>query len=179
MARKRYTRRMAEGLLVKAVDLLAAGPGPPMAQVRRVYLALIQARISDVNVPDETVAALRQAPANTLRNWHETVRTVTAAALMLRGASHPTRKRLPPVSFSGVTVRLNTEDLTIDVLAAPFQAVILRIVSLIRIVGADRITKCDCGRVFVLVGKRRTCSVKCQKRVYMRRYRNPPDESQE
>jgi len=51
----------------------------------------------------------------------------------------------------------------------------LRIVSLLRIVGAERIARCDCGRVFVRLGKRRTCSVRCQRRVYMRQYRNPDE----
>ena len=95
---------------------------------------------------------------------------------MVLAASHPDRKRLPVMSFSGITLRLNRDDLTVDVLAAPFQMVTLRIIVLLRLVGADRVVTCDCGRVFVRVGKRRTCSVKCQKRVYMRRYRHPPDE---
>jgi hypothetical protein len=175
MTRKRYTRRMAEGLLVQAVDLLATRTDPSIAQIRQVYTALLQARIPDVNVPDKTVAVLRQAPDDTLRKWHKTVLGGVGAVLMLRGASHPARKRLPPVSFSGVTVQLNSEDLTIEVLAAPFQMLILRIVSLLRMVGPERVARCDCGQVFVRVGKRRTCSVRCQKRVYMRRFRNPPD----
>ena len=107
------------------------------------------------------------------------VRAGTAAALMVLAASHPDRKRLPVMSFSGITLRLNRDDLTVDVLAAPFQMVTLRIIILLRLVGADRVVRCDCGRIFVRVGKRRTCSVKCQKRVYMRRWRNPPDESEE
>ena len=175
MATKRYTRRMAERLLVQAVDLFTTRTDPSIAQMRRVYTALLHARIPDVNVPDETIAALRQAPDDTLRKWHKTVLEVVAAVQVLRGASHPARRRLPPVSFSNVTVRLNSEDLTIDVLAAPFQMLILRIVSLLRMVGPERVARCDCGQVFVRVGKRRTCSVRCQKRVYMRGYRNPPD----
>lgn len=178
MTRKRYTRRTAEGLLEKAVDLLAAPPEPSIAQIRRVYIALLQARIPDINVPEETVVAVRQAPGGTLREWHRTVLTVVNWVQVLRGASHPARKRLPPVSVSDVTVRLNSEDLTIEVVAAPFQAVILRIVSLLCLVGPERVVKCDCGKVFLRVGKRRACSVKCQKRVYMRRYRNP-EESEE
>ena len=43
---------------------------------------------------------------------------------------------------------------------------------LTRVVGLDRIRRCDCGSLFVREGKRLFCSERCQKRVYMRRYRN-------
>jgi uncharacterized paraquat-inducible protein A len=36
---------------------------------------------------------------------------------------------------------------------------------------AERLTVCECGRLFVRQGKRRFCSPRCQKRVYMRRRR--------
>jgi hypothetical protein len=42
---------------------------------------------------------------------------------------------------------------------------------LVRAVGADRLLVCDCGHVFVREGKRQFCSERCQKRVYMRRFR--------
>jgi hypothetical protein len=38
-------------------------------------------------------------------------------------------------------------------------------------VGRDSLHRCDCGAIFVQHGKRRSCSVRCQKRVYMRSYR--------
>jgi hypothetical protein len=173
MARKHYTRQTAEGLLTKAVDLLASRPAPTVVQMRRVYLALLQARMPDVNVPPETVAALRDASDDTIREWHKTVHDAVAWVQFLR--RHTVKQQRPVMDMQGVTVRLNGRDSTLEIVAAPFQALILRIVSLLWLVGPERVVKCDCGKIFLRIGKRRTCSVRCQKRVYMRKYRNPEE----
>jgi hypothetical protein len=40
-----------------------------------------------------------------------------------------------------------------------------------RLIGRERLRLCECGRPFVRIGKRRFCSERCQKRVYMKRRR--------
>ena len=50
-------------------------------------------------------------------------------------------------------------------------SVVDQAITLIRMVGREKILTCDCDRKFVRSGKRLHCSERCQKRVYMRRYR--------
>jgi hypothetical protein len=46
-----------------------------------------------------------------------------------------------------------------------------QVIRLMQIAGLARLRLCDCGRVFLKTGKRKACSTKCAKRVYMRRFR--------
>jgi len=46
-----------------------------------------------------------------------------------------------------------------------------QVIRLLQIFGPERLRLCECGRVFFKKGKRLFCSERCQKRVYMRGYR--------
>lgn len=55
---------------------------------------------------------------------------------------------------------------------SPRDVVWFHVLHLLQSVGLDKIVRCDCGRAVVKVGKRRYCSDRCQKRVYMREQRD-------
>lgn len=46
----------------------------------------------------------------------------------------------------------------------------LRLDTLLRSVGIDRVLRCECKQLFVKYGRREFCSDRCQKRVYMRKW---------
>jgi hypothetical protein len=64
----------------------------------------------------------------------------------------------------------------IVVLGSSHDQLTLRVVQLVETTGIDRLRRCDCGRVFAKTGRREFCSVRCQKRIYMRKIRREERE---
>lgn len=52
-----------------------------------------------------------------------------------------------------------------------FQLLNFSLVTVVKAAGIDRVRRCDCGRIWIKVGKLGFCSARCQKRVYMRESR--------
>lgn len=67
-------------------------------------------------------------------------------------------------AFDGGRVLLTVDGGARDVLG-------LQALELLRSVGVGRVRKCECGRLFVKSGRREYCSLRCQKGVYMRAFR--------
>jgi hypothetical protein len=161
MTSKRYRQRKAATLLMTVLNLLRTQQ-PSTAQIRRVYTRVLQAPLSDFAVPRETITALRSASSETLLKWG-----VLTHRDIERAFFESTKAK---ATVEGVTLRLS-RDGAVEVFTTPSQAMLLQVVALLRLVGVKRLVECDCGNVFVRVGKRRACSPRCQRRVYMRRYR--------
>lgn len=166
---KRYARRRAQLLLARVMAVLSIRDAP-IAKARRMYLDLLQARFSDIVIAESVRDTVRTAPNEDIALWHKNLRSLLGLTAMLRHASGT--GTLPEVKFSGVTVTiLKGADVRLEVVGIPKQMLLLQLLTLVRTVGHERLQRCDCGRLFARVGKRRFCSEPCQKRVYMRRYR--------
>jgi hypothetical protein len=54
-----------------------------------------------------------------------------------------------------------------------------QVINLLQSIGVRRLQLCPCGRVFARVGRREFCSTRCQKRYYMRKFRQDQEDHHE
>lgn len=164
MSRKRYV-----SALRTVLDLPKLSP----AKTRQALQELLRLRFGDavdVGVTREAQARLRGASDEDIETRKTRVYSRILEEAELR---RKTRAEFlqgldvqqAQVSGSRGRLRLDLDGDTAELLA-------LQAYMLVRAVGPDRIRLCEgCGEPFVREGKRLFCSVRCQKRIYMRRYR--------
>lgn len=162
--RKRYTARQAEALLTRLVTVAKA---PPVA-ARRVLSELTTAWLGDTVIAGSALETVRTASPEAVAAWSQRVET------LLRGIVN-VGEHLPGVRqvmmLKPVTLMISPTTLRQEASVSPGHALTMQTVALVRVVGLERLRRCDCDQLFVKVGKRKACSEQCQKRVYMRRYR--------
>lgn len=126
---------------------------------KSALLALLQAPMGDIRITHMAVARLRGDPPRFMRlAWLPAVREV------LRGKGEPLDIHIHTLTVSALD--------TVIVVEGPLGHLIaLQMFALLRLVGRETVHRCECGQLFVRAGKRRFCSTRCQKRVYMRRLR--------
>lgn len=144
--------------------------GSPAVKVRRCYVDLLKARLGDIVIAESVREAVLTAPDADILLWHTNLRSVLGLADVIKRASGA--GTLPQLSFAGVALTMLAGDaVRLEVSGTSKQMLTLQLFTLVRTVGPERLDRCDCGKLFVRVGKRRSCSERCQKRTYMRRYR--------
>jgi hypothetical protein len=174
MTRKRNIQKDAEALVLKLLTL----PTASIAQARRMLAELLMARAGTVVTigitpearhelrhvaKDAKIEAWRQQIFERLRNDAEQKGNFVGQGIQLD-------KALVSTSPHGITFELDGD---LGELLA-MQAYLI-----VRIVGRNRLQICDCGDLFLRTGKRKFCSDRCQKRVYMRLFRNPENTEEE
>lgn len=171
MSDKRYTDRQAMRLLTR----LTAVPDLPIGRARRLFVELLSARLGDVVVRDveETVASVGDGA---VERFQAAVAGYLRLVAELGGTSSrwvgDTRQvNVEPLTLRGVTLTMtHPDDLRLEV-GGPFnQMLTVQLYGLVRRLG-DRLRVCACGRLYVRVRRQAYCSERCQKRVYMRRFR--------
>jgi hypothetical protein len=152
------------------VMTVLSAPDAPIARKRRMYLELVNARLSDVVIADSVSDALRAATDDQIALWHTNLRSLLGLADTLRRATGT--GTLPQVTYSDVKLKTpRGADVRYEIAGAPKQMLFLQLLTLVRTVGQQKLQRCDCGRLFVRIGKRKFCQERCAKRVYMRRFR--------
>jgi hypothetical protein len=164
MSAKRYTRARLEQILKR---LVACSQGQGFAsEAKRALTALLEARMSDVRIAEPVIRRLRADPTRIMRlAW------IPAIAEVLRGDG-------PALDIQVRTLRVSAHDTFVEVDGPLGHLVALQMLTLLRLVGRQKIQRCDCGRQFVKIGKRRFCSERCQKRVFMRKFRADKTETE-
>lgn len=155
--------------MARVMAVLSEKPAP-VAKARRMYLDLLAARLGDILIAESAREAVRTAPDDQIALWHTNLRSLLGFVDVVKRGSES--GKLPQFGFSGVTLTaLAGDEVRLEVAGIPKQMLTLQLLTLVRTVGPERLERCDCGRLFVRVGKRRSCSDRCSKRVYMRRFR--------
>lgn len=161
---KRYTTEQAAALLSRLMRIREAS----VPQARRLFAELLAARLGDVVVnprdalqreSDERVAGLQKG---------------VYAYLHLAPASRvaPDKHVWPDVQIKNVTLQVGGPGpMRVEVSGELNKLLTVQVYNLLRVAGS-RIKQCECGQLFVRVRRQITCSTKCQKRFYMRKYRS-------
>jgi hypothetical protein len=157
---KRYTRAQAEQLLVRLVSVTES---PFSAKRTRAVLAtLLEARLNDVRIVDPTaIEKIKTDRPSMLKDF-----CIRGVREVLRGPRAPGQRLALQA-----TLHLSADDTCVDVEGPLGNLIAVQTLTLLRMVGPEKVRTCDCGRLFVRTGKRTSCSERCQKRVYMRRFR--------
>jgi hypothetical protein len=161
---KRYTRRQAERLLARLVTCVE-DPRVPASTVKATLIRLLEARMGDIWIAEDVIERLRgDSPAAVKQVW---LSGSGLRALLTKGRPDGTSRL--PVSVRTLTVSAASTSVEIEGPLGNMFAI--QLLAVLRLVGPRALQTCDCGRRFVRVGKRRHCSERCQKRIYMRRFR--------
>jgi hypothetical protein len=163
--KKRYSATDAEELLGEVVAFAEAGDEVSISRGRAVLSTLVAARLGDVIVGKEARAELS--------HW-----TDVQVRARQRTLAQFFRMFLIPIAFQVEMSKLRigavrgaTDDVALMIDGAARDVLTFQTASLLRAAGVQRLRRCECGRVFARVGKRKYCTDQCQKRFYMRRYR--------
>jgi hypothetical protein len=162
-AKKRYGTEDAARLLRQVMSLEKAS----IQRVRRTFEQLIDAKLTDVEVEvgaidvvvtDAQIANLQKG-VSTILGYHF---DMVAKGKKFTWTHSPLTVHKVDVTVSGASYRI-----TGDVGAL----LSLQLYALLGVAG-DRVRWCECGRRFVRIRRGEYCSPRCQKRVYMRGYRD-------
>lgn len=158
--KKRYKIEDAAKLLQQVVSL----EGAPVQRVRRTFEKLIDAKLTDVEV-GSIDAVLTDAQIENLRKGVFMILNynvdMAARGKKSTWAASPLTVRKVDITVAGTGYRI-----TGDVGAL----LSLQLHALLGVAG-DRVRRCECGQLFVRIRTAQNCSSRCQKRFYMRSYR--------
>jgi hypothetical protein len=153
---KRYE---PQGVIRALVDF-AEGPNQTSTELKPLLQRVINADTGFVVIPvpdvtDVNVAGLRRELREFLRS----------SLQIKRG------QQMPQAQVEVAVTAPGRGDILVTVDGSARDVLWFQIIRLMQLEGLDRIRLCECGRVFVRIGKRKSCSAKCQKKFYMRRFR--------
>lgn len=148
--------------MVRLVSI-AESPTFRDATARRVLNDLLRARFGDFSFDDAVSEKLGRATNTDIQGWRNSIRN----ALRVWAITPQAGIVIPFEAFG----HIGGKDVVLEISAPVEQALLLQVASALRVVGRERVRPCDCRRLFVRTGKRQYCSRRCQKRVYMRRFR--------
>jgi hypothetical protein len=183
MTRKRYGRREAGKLLRALIDLAAKRaddiPNKPafIKRARRPIETLLQVPLGDVVISPAVVRKLQQADGAFVWMCLQRIKKTLRESVPMEDGLVPVGDfmvepdgalMLPEVQLLAVPIK---KAYRFEIAGDAIAMLWLQALRLVQFVGADSLHRCDCGEVFVQAGKRRFCSERCQKRVYMRRFR--------
>ena len=90
----------------------------------------------------------------------------------LRSGLQPDQGQLMPTARVGLAATVaGRNKVLVAVDGRAHDVLWFQIMRLMQLEGLNRLRACDCGRVFLKTGRREFCSNRCQKRIYMRRFR--------
>ena len=161
MHRKRYSGQQAERLMMRLVSM-SESESP---KARKMLHDLLQGRFGALALDGAVMDKLRGASDGDVQRWVESVR----GALRV-WVSAPRAGIVIPLDLAMVHIPARGE-LVVQISTEVTQALLLQLACALELVGRERLQRCDCDRLFVRTGKRQFCSERCQKRVYMRRFR--------
>lgn len=177
MKRNPYTPDAAAALLERVVEYLNATQRRNGARLLRT---LLEAPLGDVNIRADVVSAAAAASPTTLvvvfrrlRKVLETLVTTPADGMVLHDALV-----MPSVQLDANPGKGGHYAFTLSAGYSPTGHIDvtgfawLQLLRVVHRAGPNRLRTCQCGRLFVRVGKRRFCSERCQTRDYMRRFRS-------
>lgn len=159
---KRYTDKQARKLLSRLLTIREL----PTARARRVINELLVARLSDVVVNDPE-GLVESVEDDALPLFYGPLFATLSGAL-------DTPDVWPTIELKVKLKMIGPQSLQLDVSGSFVQMVTLQTYALLRLAG-DRLRQCECGKLYVKVRGQKFCSGRCQKRYYMRRFRNPGD----
>ena len=154
MPRKRYTPEMSARLIVR---LLSATDGSR----RRLLSELLDVQLAEIAIAssarDDLEKATDEEVATTLRFVQKWLQVVCRTSLVIHSVLQARGIKLAVGSTAGP-----------DEASGPLSSLLAYQVARLARSGKDLVAPCDCGEFFVREGKRKFCSERCQKRVYMR-----------
>lgn len=159
MTNKRYTVNQSRALLAR----LAIVPELSDAKARSVLEDLLRARFGIIEIADMDRAVAR-AKDEEIRGFANGVHVYLLMAEQLRGHQWPDIA-LGPITFTPMSGRV-----VFRVSGAIGTMLTLQLLELLQLAG-DRLHGCQCGRLYVRTRRQRYCSIRCQKRYYMRNQR--------
>lgn len=131
-----------------------------------MLIALLRARLGDVWVAADAVRKFSTYPLS------ETDTLWFPGPIRFISPSGGPRFTDQQLQLAITTLKVTEQATSIEIAGPLGHLLAFQTIQLLRIVGGcDRIGRCDCGRLFLRIGKRRFCSETCQQRVFMRRYR--------
>ena len=158
---KHNTGRQVLALLSHLIQIQTARPSAS----RRVLSDLVSIRFGDVVVADSVYEDLQVLSSEQVVEWHAGI------AKLLREYAE-----LRQLLFRGMRIEIQaklvvtTKDSHVEVSGSTEELLRVQTLALLQRYG-DRLCMCDCGQLFVRIGKRRFCSARCQMRVWMREQR--------
>jgi hypothetical protein len=165
---KHYNPRQLETLVSRLIDLVEPrdeGRHRRRAGGRALVRELLEARFGDVAIGASEVNNL-----DTLSDEEVTRQLQRMRGLLLTMAG----VQVPMWIWASQSLTLLAfpkGEFSIEIQGPLNELISVQLVRVVRAVGRHRLCVCDCRRLFLRVGKRKSCSIRCQKRVYMRRYR--------
>jgi hypothetical protein len=164
MTAKRY-----KALLMKLVNISSAS----VPRARRVFGDLLSARVGDpveIAITAEARHALQDSTDTDIARWQHEIheRLVNDVRLQHRSGAGSIGQG---ISLEKCNIAGTRSGISLEVDGELGQLLAMQAYILVRSVGTDQLLECDCRKIFVRVGKRKFCSERCQKRVYMRRFR--------
>jgi hypothetical protein len=164
MDRKRYNQSESESLLARLVMFAESGEDMSVSDGRTLLSELLAARIGDTLIGRDARRELREWTATQIRARQRSLAQFLRMFLVPIGFDIQIDRLRLGAARIGHGVALRVDGAAGDVLT--FQTI-----SLLRAAGVRRLQRCECGRVFARMGKQKSCSERCAKRYYMRRYR--------
>ena len=175
MTTKRYTEAQGIALARRLVAALDA----PAERARRVLSTLMRARLSHVVIASHSSQDVEQATEQELGEWQQALKATLAWIVQARDqgwrlvstvTGQPVVTAPTAVIGGEVRVQISTADASVTLSGPPLDMLVTQLYALVGLV-RRRLRRCDCGQIFVRTGKRQFCSSRCQKRIYMRRFR--------
>lgn len=130
-------------------------------------MSLLEAQFGEIRIAADAVDKLRSDPATLISAYGvPSLREVFVTRIFTA------------VDIHAESLRVSMYEASVEVTGPIGHLIALQAIRLVGLVGADRVRLCECDRFYVQVGKRRFCSERCQKRVYMRRFRTGETEKE-
>jgi hypothetical protein len=142
------------------------------ALFRDVILALQEVNWAEGGIEflygEDSLADVRAWPDEQVEAWRERAHAILSSCL--DGVS--------VIQIETLAFRVSARwDEPLILVTGPEQDLLdFALLALMKAAGLDRLRRCDCGRIWVRLGKLEACSPRCQKRVYMRTYREKTGE---
>lgn len=177
MTRKRYRQKLAETLLASVVEIAQA---PIEKQADAVHARNVLAQVllwgGFSGGSSQSIEALRTWPSVDFQRWREEFDVFVRFNVRRTKEQPAPLVKIGPLHMGPVPGKRTVE---LAVFGALRDVLWFQLLQLTCSSGFDRLLRCECGKVFVKVGRREFCSERCQKRVYMRKQRHPEGEGKQ
>ena len=167
MTSKRYTEQ-ARSLLGDFVEVFQS---ENKSRARALLGALLKSAASPAVVSSTALKSLATAPDNAILEILRRLEDGLRLSLRFGSKSPPGIAQRHQLRVSTTIVVAPRQRPRIEVDGDIAGLALLRFVELMSIAG-DYVLRCDCERIFVKRGASKYCSIRCQKRYYMRGFRS-------
>jgi hypothetical protein len=177
---KRYRRPNAEALLQQAIDF-AEGAVKTNAAWRQVCAALMHGTGTAPIVFGDAPHELRRWSAVQIASLQMELRRFFRT-LVSGKIQDDQGALLPAVRLQNVELSPHAslgDQIVLALDGSARDVIWFQVINLLQSIGVRRLQLCPCGRVFARVGRREFCSTRCQKRYYMRKFRQDQEDHHE